>query len=284
MIKKNINKYRKVRDHDHYTGQFRGAAHSQCNLRYSTTKEIPIISHNGTNYDYHFITNELANRFNAKDFNCLGENMEKYITIEVPIVKINDDGELVTYDLKFIDSNRFMTTTQSDLTDNLSEICKCNCKDLNNQRIRIKREDNIIITRCKTCNKKSKKLLNTLKDEFSNVYRFCNNNDDKFILLLRKGVYPYEYIDSCQRFNEDALPLKKEFYSKLTLQDITSEDYKHAKNVWKAFNIKNIGEYHDLYVQLDTLLLSDTYKNFRNVCLGIYQFDPAHFLSASGLA
>ena len=97
--KKKYIKYRKVRDHDHYTGQFRGAAHSERNLRYSTTKDIPVISHNGTNYDYHFIINGLAKRFNAKDFNCLGENMEKYITIKVPIVKTKDNGELVTYKL-----------------------------------------------------------------------------------------------------------------------------------------------------------------------------------------
>ena len=135
--------------------------------------------------------------------------MEKYITIKVPIVKTKDNGELVTYKLKFIDSNRFMTTTLSDLTDNLSEIYKCNCEDLNNQRIRIKRDDNIIITRCKTCNKKSKKSLDTLKKEFPNVYRFCNNDDDKFILLLRKGVYPFEYRNSWERFDEDSLPVTK---------------------------------------------------------------------------
>ena len=206
--KKNIQ-HCKVRDHDHYTSRFSGAAHSICNLRYSTTKEIPAIYHNGTNYDYHFIVNELAKRFNAKNFNCLAENMQKYITIKVTIVKTKDNGELVTCKLKFIDSNRFMATTLSDLTDNLSEIYKCNCEDLNNQCIRIKREDRIIITRCKTCNKKSKKLLDTLKDEFPNTYRFCNNNGDKFILLLRKGVYPYEYMDSWERFNENALPYKK---------------------------------------------------------------------------
>ena len=127
----------------------------------------------------------------------------------MPIVKTKDNDELVTYKLKFINSNRFMTTTLSDLTDNLSEIYKCNCEDLNNQRIRIKRDDNIIITRCKTCNKKSKKSLDTLKKEFPNVYRLCNNDDDKFILLLRKGVYPYEYMNSWERFDEDSLPVTK---------------------------------------------------------------------------
>ena len=101
-----------------------------------------MISDNGTNYDYHFMINELANKLNAKGFNCLGENMEKYITIKVLWVrqKTKDNGELVTYNLKFIGSNRFMNITLSDLTDNLSEIYKCNCKELNNQHICLKRK------------------------------------------------------------------------------------------------------------------------------------------------
>ena len=167
--------------------------------------------------------------------------MEKYITIKVPTVKTKNNGELLTYSLKFIDSNRFMNTALSDLTDNLSEIYKCNCKELNNQHIRIKRKGNIIITRCKTSNKKSKKSLETLKKEFSNVYRFCNSDDDKFILLLRKGVYPYGYMDSWKRFDEDALPLRTEFYNKLTLQDIAIEDYKHAKKSMESIQHKKHG-------------------------------------------
>ena len=84
---KYTKKYHKVRDHDHYTGKFRGAAHSICNLRYKTQKEIPIISHNGSKYDYHFIIKELAKEFKDQDFNCFGENTEKYITFSVPLEK-----------------------------------------------------------------------------------------------------------------------------------------------------------------------------------------------------
>ena len=84
---KDTKKYHKVRDHDHYTEKFRGAAHSICNLRYKTQKEIPIISHNGSKYDYHFIIKELAKEFKGQDFNCIGENTEKYITFSVPLEK-----------------------------------------------------------------------------------------------------------------------------------------------------------------------------------------------------
>ena len=123
-----------------------------------------------------------------------------------------------------------------------------------------------------------------LSETFPNVYKFCNGDHNKFSLLLRKGVYPYEYIDSWERFNETELPDKESFYSELNKEGITDEDYAHAQKVWDALNIKNLGEYHDLYVQSDTALLADVFENFRDKCLEIYELDPAHFLSAPGLA
>ena len=110
----------------------------------------------------------------------------------------------------------------------------------------------------------------------------CDLN--KFTLLLRKGVYPYEYMDSWEKFDETTLPPKEAFYSNLNLEDISDEDYAHAQKVWDVFQIKNRGEYHDLYVQSDTLLLSDVFENFRNKCLEIYELDPIYFVSAPGLA
>ena len=77
---------------------------------------------------------------------------------------------------------------------------------------------------------------------------------------------------------------KEAFYSELNLENITDKDYEHVKKVWKTFEIKNPGEYHDLYVQCDTFLLSDVFENFRNKCIEIYKLDPARFLSALGLA
>ena len=118
--------------------------------------------------------------------------------------------------------------------------------------------------------------------KFATTYPFCNKDLNKFMSLLRKGVYPYEYMDSLKRFTE--LPSKKDFYGKLNLEDITDEDYMLAQKVWKVFNIKNLGEYHELYVQSDNLLLADVFENFRDKCIEIYELDPAHFLSAPGLA
>ena len=91
-------------------------------------------------------------------------------------------------------------------------------------------------------------------------------------------------MDSWEKFDENTLPLIKDFYSNLNLEDISDKDYTHAQEVWDVFKIKNLGEYHGLYVQSDTLLLSDVFENFRNMCLKIYELDPVYFVSASGLS
>ena len=134
--------------------------------------------------------------------------------------------------------------------------------------------------------KKQFKPINRLIKKFPNTYRFCHNDINKFILLLRKVVYPYEYMGSWERFNETTLPNKKAFFSKLYLEDITDEDYIHAQNVYEEFKLKNLGEYYDLYVQSDTLLLDvfDVFENFRNKCIEIYELALAHFFSTPGLA
>ena len=190
--KKEFKKMQKVRDHCHYTGKYRGAAHSICNLRYKIPKEIPVVFHNGSTYDYHFIIKQLAREFKGY-FHCLGENTEKYITFSVPIKKVLDNdndndkkngkgkkAKTITYRLRFIDSCRFMQDSLSNLVDNLSEV--------NNKNLKISHD--------------------TLIKKFHNTYQLCDNDFDKFNLLLRKGVYPYEYMDEWGKFNEDKLPVR----------------------------------------------------------------------------
>ena len=103
-------------------------------------------------------------------------------------------------------------------------------------------------------------------------------------MLLRTGVYPYEYRESWEKFNKSSLPNKEAFYSELNKEGITDKDYAHAQNVWEVFEIKNLREYHDLYVQSDTLLLADVFENFRDKFIEIDKLHPAHFLSPPGLA
>ena len=116
----NYKNKKKVKDHCHSTRKFRGAAHSDCNLKYKVPNNIPIVIHNAS-YDTHFIINQLAEEFKG-ELDCIGENMEKYITFSVPIKKCND-CKTITKRLMFIDSFRFMSASLSDLVDNLSGVC-----------------------------------------------------------------------------------------------------------------------------------------------------------------
>ena len=102
-------------------------------------------------------------------------------------------------------------------------------------------------------------------------------------LMVRKGVYPYDYMDSFNKFKEK-LPMKEEFYSILNDKHIEDEDYEHAKNVWDTFSIKNMGEYHNLYLKSDILLLADVFENFRNTCIENYKLDPCQYFTSPGLA
>ena len=112
----------------------------------------------------------------------------------------------------------------------------------------------------------------------------CNGILDEFLLLLRKGAYPYEYMNSWSKYNETRNISFKKYYSKLNLKNITEKDYIHSQKVWIIFKIKDLGEYTDLYVRSDTLQLADVFENFRNMCLDIYGLDPSKFVSTPNLA
>ena len=103
-------------------------------------------------------------------------------------------------------------------------------------------------------------------------------------LLYKKGIYPYEYLDSWERFTETRLPEKESFYSKLNNENITDEEYEHAQAVWEAFECETLGDYHDLYVETDVTLLADVFENFRNICQEQYGLDPAHYYTSPGLS
>ena len=156
-----LNKeYHKLKDHRYYAGKYGSAAHSICNLRYKTPKEIPVIFHNGSTNDYHFIRKELAEEFRGQ-FECLGENTEKYITFLVPIEKqitrINKDGNDKIVDIsckiKFIDSFRFMSSSLSSLADNLAadeikNVFSYECQDCNNKLDYLRFKDNNMLFKC----------------------------------------------------------------------------------------------------------------------------------------
>ena len=233
----------RVRDHCHITGEYRGSAHQDCNLklRISPSKiQIPVFFHNLRGYDSHFIMQqigEIAKKHVYKnkkgeechmDINCIPNNMEKYMAF------------MLGKHLLFLDSFQFMSSGLDKLTENLPD-------------------DAFIFTR----------------KEFTN---------EQFNLMKQKGIYPYDYMDSFKKFNETQLPNKKDFFSILSNEHITHEQYNHAQNVWNTFNLKTMGDYHDLYLKSDTLLLADIFENFRKTCLQYYKLDPCHYFSSPGLS
>ena len=115
-------------------------------------------------------------------------------------------------------------------------------------------------------------------------YTLQEFQNEKLELMKRKGVYPYDYMDHFDKFNEKHLPPREEFYSILNDKHITNEDYKHAQNVWNTFNLESMGEYHDLYLKSDVLLLADVFEMFRKTCLKFYDLDPCHYFTSPGLA
>ena len=116
------------------------------------------------------------------------------------------------------------------------------------------------------------------------LFCFEDYSELQYDLLTRKGVYPYEYVNSWDRFNETQLPLIDAFYSNLNMSSISEDDYQHAQKVWEEFGIHNLGDYQDLYLRTDVVLLANVFEAFRDTCLKHYKLDPAHFYTSPGLA
>ena len=236
----------KVRDHCHYTGRYRGPAHNSCNLKYRKPKSISVFFHNLTGYDSHLFIKKLGSSNEKENIDCIPNNAEKYISFSKSI-KV---GEY---------------------------------KDKKTGEVRDKTFKIIFKDSFKFLPASLETLVNNLpKDAFKNLERYYTR--EKAELIKRKGFYPYEYMNTEERFKETKLPPKKAFYSRLSGKGITKGDYKHALNVWNVFNMKTFLDYHELYNETDVLLLADVFENFRDLCLKIYGLDPTHYFTAPGLA
>ena len=213
------NKYYKVRDHCHFTGRYRGAAHNSCNLKYRKPNFTPVVFHNLSNYDSHLFIKNLG--FSEGNIACIPNNEEKYISFSKSIQVgsyTNKEGEIkpLKHTIRFIDSFKFMAASLNSLVNNLPE------------------------------------------DAFNNV--------------------------RLERLKENKLPPKESFYSRLTDENISDEDYQHAQKVWEAFDMEYLQDYHNLYNETDVILLADVFENFRGICIKNYELDPAHYYTAPGLA
>lgn len=234
----------KVRDHSHITGEYRGSAHSKCNLRYQESRMVPVVFHNLSRYDAHFLMEMLANDdIIPGHLKVIASNSECYISF----VKNVDDParEFKTrIRFKFIDSFRFMSSS----LDYLSSLLPSQEKYI---------------------------LHEEWKDKIT---------QDQVKMLQRKGILCYDYIDCWERLNETQLPSKECFYSKLSDEGITDTEYAHALKTWDTFGITTLGEYSDLYLKTDVLLLADVFERFRDTCIDVYKLDAAHYYTSPALS
>ena len=246
----------KVRDHCHLTGKYRGTAHDYCNKNYQIPNFFPVIFHNLTGYDSHIFTKNLGvserSAMGSKIpglINCIPNNEEKYISFT-----------------KDIEVDRFMGKDK---------------KTGEDKEVIVKREIRFIDSFKFMASSLDRLVANLDESALQCVFRFFSG--EQFDLVRRKGVYPYDYVDSITKLSETKLPPQEQFDSELNHSHISDEDYEHARKVWKYFDMKTMRDYHNLYLKTDVLLLADVFENFRNVCVENYKLDPAWYYTAPGL-
>ena len=229
----------RVRDHDHLTGNYRGAAHKACNINYrwgytgrgkSRQYTVPVVFHNLRGYDGHLLMEALG-RHKERQLQCIPNNTERYISFSLA-------------NMRFIDSLQFLSASLDHLVSNLTAEGKG----------------------------KFKHLLANISDSAQQD------------ALLRKGVYPYDFMDAPSKMQEQELPSPDSFYNQLNNEPISAEDYAHAQNVWQLFGCSTMGDYHDIYLQSDVLLLADVFESFRDMTQVTYGLDPAHYYTTPGLS
>lgn len=224
-----------VRDHCHFTGAYRGAAHQNCNLQYRDYRTVPVVFHNLTHYDSHFLIEKIATGFEG-GVKIIPINTEKYISF---IKKTPHTSGKYKEMIKL----KFMAQSLDRLASTIPS---------------------------------EKKTL--LRNEFKGM------SDEQMRLLERKGVFCYDYVDSWQKLEETALPPKEDFFSTLTNEAITDQQYAFANEIWEKFKIKTLGEYADLYLRVDVCLLAIVFENLRETCYRLYKLDPANYFTAPGLS
>jgi len=217
----------KVRDHDHMTGQYRGALHPKCNVSlHNRFTKIPVYFHNGRKYDTHLFMKALSESFEKLEI--IPKNSDNYVTITAD-------------KFQFLDTMSFLTASLESLVDT---------------------------------------QLKSGADSFKISKKHYKENLEDF---LRKGVYPYEYMDTFDRFNEPELPPIEAFYSSLRQKGIEAKDYEYAKKMFDKYCL-SMRDYHNIYLEQDVYLLADVFENFRTISLKNYGLDPSWYITLPGLS
>ena len=245
----------KVRDHCHYTGRHRGPAHTKCNLQYKIPSYIPIVFHNLSGYDAHLFIKELAaSSTDGAKMGVIAKNKEDHISFSIKVevdkyIEKNGIEKSKEIELRFIDSFKFMSSSLDSLVNNLA---------------------------------RSTGSAPARGD--GKFFGFEEYSENQYKLLIRKGIYHYEYMTDWDKFKETKLPPREAFYSKLNMAGVREEDYEHARRVWKEFGLKDLGEYHDLYLKTDVILLANVLRGIQESLFKELWIGPSSLLYSSWIS
>jgi len=260
---------RKCIDHEHLNGKIRGVLCNKCNLQMKRNSTIPVLFHNFSGYDSHFIVQALKQFPNSEPRN-IARNSEKI-------------SALTVNNMRFFDSFRHLPSSLDKLSSNLDS------KDMQSMRMRYPPntfdiEYETTMTKLnkdvKDCHADDmKQQLQTLADKYmiENIHKTSLN------IVCRKGVFPYEWFDSPEKFNATELPSIEEFHSHLS-GDCKPLEYQYAQLVWKTTKCKTFRDYHDLYLECDIRLLADVFENYRDITMKNYGLDPVCYITSPSLA
>ena len=238
-----------VLDHNHLDGSPRGICHNSCNLNYKPEKAINVLIHNAKNYDTHLILSH-ANPEKHGAITCIPRTTEQYVSFRI--------GNLI-----FKDSMQFLNKGLDELVSTMDKVELCTTSKFLKNYIR-KISDNPGLLDADTLGLYNKEI------------------PDETFEMAQLGVYFYEYVTSTAVLEETELPDQEDFYSRLTGEGITDEEYERASAVWDQFHMKSLWNYHDLYLIMDVLLLADVLLKFQKVCHRNYGIDPLHSYTTPG--
>jgi len=248
---------KRVAHHNHINGEFISSLCNECNLKFQYKPFLPVYLHNLKGYDSHLFVNALY-KYGTKGqaVSCIPNNEERYISFSKNVkvdeyyCKKDKKKKDITFEIRFLDTIAFMNSSIESLVVNLKNGCDS---------------------------------IEKLREAFPNTSNYFKD-DNQFELMTKKGIYPYDFINTYDKLNINYLPSQDKFYSKLYNSECSDEDYKQALNVWDKFNCKTFLDYHNLYLKSDVLLLSDVWSNFRNICYKNYKLDCLYYYTAPGLS
>ena len=286
-----INK--KVIHHDHITGNYISTICNECNLNLRLKNFLPIYIHNLKGYDSHYLIKALAKYgYQEGDKELIGaipSNEQKYISFSKDIKVDYKNGKPIYFELRFLDSIAFMPSSLSELVNNLNplndqitkkyEIVEKVLEDINDENKKIKIIDDFH-------NDIYKMNFNQIT-ELRKIYKNTSSefiDDEQFLLMITKGIYPYDYITSYDKLFETQLPQIEDFYSNLNNEECSLLDYRKAQLVYNKFSCKTLLDYHNIYLNSDVLLLADIFETFKEVCYKIYGLDVSYYYTAPGLS